>query len=314
MSNRGHNENAMRLSILADDAKAGLGRVAAGEAEAIEGWFAYGAALNEGRSLFPGDREFGEWLRSSNLEEGIHPADQSAAMWAAANREQFNEAQNAGKARTVRGIHAKWKEIEADRERERREAERKAEQAKAAEEAKAKREEAKEHATAEESARKAAEKATDDNERKAAEDKAAKEAQAKEEAEKAAVEAEQAASGGAEEAAPDPHAKLRREFRAMTPEAQEDDWIAMRNEHSEGQKRIAKQRGEIADLKAQIKTLTSGDDMGRKIGNLQRQLTQSEGRSKEHQANAARLQRQVNAQKAEIAKLRKSLEGQEIAL
>jgi len=43
---------------------------------------AYGAALNEGRGLFPGDREFGEWLRSSNLEEGVHPADQSAAMWA----------------------------------------------------------------------------------------------------------------------------------------------------------------------------------------------------------------------------------------
>jgi len=36
-----------------------------------------------GRGLFPGDREFGEWLRSSNLEEGMHPADQSAAMWAA---------------------------------------------------------------------------------------------------------------------------------------------------------------------------------------------------------------------------------------
>ena len=42
------------------------------------------APLNEGRGLFPGDREFGEWLRSSNLEEGVHPADQSAAMWAAA--------------------------------------------------------------------------------------------------------------------------------------------------------------------------------------------------------------------------------------
>ena len=49
----------------------------------------YRAALNEGRGLFPGDREFGEWLRSSNLEEGVHPADQSAAMWAAANQDDF---------------------------------------------------------------------------------------------------------------------------------------------------------------------------------------------------------------------------------
>ena len=68
----------------------------------------YRAALNEGRGLFPGDREFGEWLRSSNLEEGVHPADQSAAMWAAANQDDFDMARAAGNARTVRGIHAKW--------------------------------------------------------------------------------------------------------------------------------------------------------------------------------------------------------------
>jgi hypothetical protein len=53
------------------------------------------AALNEGRALFPGDLEFGRWLRSSKLEEGIHPADQSAAMWAAANPGQFAEAREA---------------------------------------------------------------------------------------------------------------------------------------------------------------------------------------------------------------------------
>ena len=55
-----------------------------------------------------GDREFGQWLRSSNLEEGVHPADQSAAMWAAANQDNFDTARAAGNARTVRGIHAKW--------------------------------------------------------------------------------------------------------------------------------------------------------------------------------------------------------------
>ena len=51
---------------------------------AIDGWMAYGAALNEGRALFnPGDdKGFGQWLYSSNLEEKIHPADKSASMWA----------------------------------------------------------------------------------------------------------------------------------------------------------------------------------------------------------------------------------------
>lgn len=51
-------------------------------------WLAYGAALNEGRALFHGDREFGEWLRNSNLEERagvkIHQAEQAAACWAEA--------------------------------------------------------------------------------------------------------------------------------------------------------------------------------------------------------------------------------------
>lgn len=108
---------------------------------------------------------------------------------------------------------------------------------------------------------------------------------------------------------PDPHAKLRREFRALTLEAQEDDWIAVRSDFTEAQKRIASQRSEIADLKSRIKELTSADDAGRKIGNLQRRLEKSEGRSKEHQAAAARLQRQVNAQKTEIAQLRKQIEN-----
>jgi hypothetical protein len=134
MSTRGHNETPFRLDALAADARRGLERVAAGEDETLAGWLAYGAALNEGRALFPGDREFGEWCRSANLAEGIHDHDRAAAMWAAGNREQFEEARAAGKARTIRGIHAKWKEIEAEREKAEAEARRKAEaDAKAAE-------------------------------------------------------------------------------------------------------------------------------------------------------------------------------------
>ena len=119
-ANMGHNEVTARLGLLAEDARKGLERVSSGEADAIEGWLSYGHALNEGRSLHAGDREFGEWLRSSKLEEGIHPAEQSAAMWAAANPDDFKAAQEAGNARTVRGIHAKWGEINAEREARRR--------------------------------------------------------------------------------------------------------------------------------------------------------------------------------------------------
>ena len=69
------------------------------------GWLAYGAALNEGRALFSGDREFGQWLCSANLAEGTHDHERSAAMWAAANADDFATARAAGGARTVRGIH-----------------------------------------------------------------------------------------------------------------------------------------------------------------------------------------------------------------
>lgn len=117
----GHNELTVRLGLLAVDAHIALEQVAKGEGDAIEGWLAYGAALNEGRSLFhpEDDKGFGQWLSSSKLEEyngaAIHPAEQSAAMWAAANPDHFAEARAAGNARTVRGIHAKWNEINAER-------------------------------------------------------------------------------------------------------------------------------------------------------------------------------------------------------
>jgi len=116
----GHNETTARLGLLAEDARKGLSRVAAGESDTIEGWLAYGAALNEGRALFPvGDNaRFSEWISNSKLEEGIHPAEQSAAMWAAANPEQFSKARASGNARTVRGIYAKWQDLEEQRLRD----------------------------------------------------------------------------------------------------------------------------------------------------------------------------------------------------
>ena len=76
-------------------ARTALDAVAAGETGAIDGWLAYGAALNEGRALFSGDREFGQWLCSTNLVEGMRPEEQSAAMWAAANADDFATARAA---------------------------------------------------------------------------------------------------------------------------------------------------------------------------------------------------------------------------
>lgn len=38
-------------------------------------------------------------------------------MWAAGHPDQFAEALSAGNTRTVRGIHAKWKEVEQERAR-----------------------------------------------------------------------------------------------------------------------------------------------------------------------------------------------------
>lgn len=170
----GHNETTARLGLLAEDARKGLGRVASGEADAIEGWLIYGAALNEGRALFPGDREFGQWVAEQvhpHVGGAPHDDERAAAMWAAANPEQFAEARAAGNARTVRGIHAKWKEIEVGREREAARAE--AERARA---------EAEEKAREEREFRQREQEARTEADRREARDRAEQAAAAREEA------------------------------------------------------------------------------------------------------------------------------------
>lgn len=191
----GHNEVTVRLGILAHDAQVALDRVARGEADAIEGWIAYGAALNEGRALFPSDEQFGQWIEatvSSNLDKTVHPGEQQAAMWAAANPGQFTEARSAGNARTVRGIHSRWKEIEAEREAEARrvEAEAKAEAA---------RKEAATRAEAEAKARAEAAAAKSRADREAAEARAEAEAKARAAAEREAAEADREAAAASDE-------------------------------------------------------------------------------------------------------------------
>ncbi|WP_052418082.1 ParB N-terminal domain-containing protein [Pseudooceanicola atlanticus] len=112
---------------------------------------------------------------------------------------------------------------------------------------------------------------------------------------------------------PDPHAKERKELSKLSREGLEDEVIGLRADLQDEKAKRKAAQSEVKELKAQLKAF---DDLegGRALGNARRALRESEGRSKEHQANAARLQRQVNAQKTEIDRLRKQLEGQEIPL
>lgn len=74
------------------------------------GWLEYGAALNEGRRLFASDNFYHEWLSVHQLV-GPNDMERAAAMWAAEDSARFFTARLAHPSvRTVRGLHAKWKE------------------------------------------------------------------------------------------------------------------------------------------------------------------------------------------------------------
>lgn len=106
----GHNSNA--LAPLVKKAQNGLAQVKKGEETTIEGWLMYGEALNEGREQFPSDEQFGQWIVSANLS-GTNDHDRLAAMWAAANPDEFHQTKEDNpKVRTVRGLHSKWKKAQ----------------------------------------------------------------------------------------------------------------------------------------------------------------------------------------------------------
>ena len=91
-------------------AKSGLLKVAEGHAAAIEGWLEFGEALNEGRSMFSSDELFGQWVSDNLSVTDFNDHERIAAMWAAEDIDRFYEVKLAyPKARTVRGLHAKWK-------------------------------------------------------------------------------------------------------------------------------------------------------------------------------------------------------------
>lgn len=208
----GHNEMAARLGILASDAQRGLERVAEGSAAAIEGWLIYGAALNEGRAMFhpEDDKGFGQWVADLHRQlVGVDANDheRAAAMWAADFPEQFAEARAAGGARTVRGIHAKWKEAQAERaaaqeaEAKLKEADAKRREAdEARRKADAARKEAEARALAEAEARRRAQQAAAEEDRREAMARAEEEAQARRTALAEAETAEEEADAADDEA------------------------------------------------------------------------------------------------------------------
>jgi hypothetical protein len=255
VTNRGHNEKSFRLDELAEQANRGLSRIAAAEADAIEGWLTYGAALNEGRTLFPSDEQFGQWMDQNGLRQlgghEVHDHERAAAMWAAANIDQFEEARDAGNARTIRGLHAKWKEIEAERERAEEEARLKAQ------------------AENEEPAAPVVSEAVADRQEAGCHvPPPADSTESSVEADNQPDPADDSGGGGPAPApAPDP---VRKALAALTREGLEDEVLGLREEVAELRKRVKKQTSEIADLKAKIKNYEA-DDKNEVIRRLSKQ-------------------------------------------
>lgn len=108
--------------------------------------------------------------------------------------------------------------------------------------------------------------------------------------------------------------KLRREFRALTPEAQEDDWVALRQHCAELKGQVRDWKHKCKSAQAEFKAMSEARDLGPEVSRLMAQVAQIKGARDDEKAKSARLQRQANAQAAEIKKLRRQLEHQEITL
>jgi hypothetical protein len=312
MNQLGHNERSYRLDMLAADARRGLENVEKGEEFTIGGWLAYGHALNEGRGLFPGDREFGEWVQANALRQvvgadgslrDIHDPERAAAMWAAANAAQFEEARLRGNPRTIRGIHAKWKEIEAERDAARCEHERQTRQ-----EA-----ERKAGAVGPETAciTAEAEPPAEIEERRNV-----KTSPHADVPHAAMARAEAPAQATVIDAASafDPDAEARKSLAVLTREGLEDEVLGLRADLAEERARRRQAEAECDEWKAKFQQATSESDLGRSLGLALRQRDTAKGRLGEELAKNARLGRQIKRLEAERAELQRSLEMQEIPL
>ncbi|MFW6300116.1 MAG: hypothetical protein ACOC20_04255 [Oceanicaulis sp.] len=101
----------------------------------------------------------------------------------------------------------------------------------------------------------------------------------------------------------------RKKLARLTREALEDEVIGLRADLADAKRKLAERKAEIERLKGDLAAYHQ-DDMGRALGNAQRAARAAEGRMKEHQATAVRLDRQVKALKKENAELKARLENQ----
>lgn len=241
MIDPGDNERTVMLAEFAKEAIAGAKRVEAGEEHSISGWLAFGHNLNGARRLFPWDREFGQWIEANVLYQlgtvEIRREDRIAAMWAAENPVDFEAARQNGNPRTIRGIHAKWKEMESQRE--------------ADEFAK------KQHKIEEQ--RSALAQSPDETAPTPA-------------SFQSGTQEDDTTSNDIPEQPPqdepNPYAKLRAAFQKLTPEAQEDEWLGLRLDLAD--EKAARKKAEDATkaIKAELADLTA-DDKNEVIRKLQ---------------------------------------------
>lgn len=105
----------------------------------------------------------------------------------------------------------------------------------------------------------------------------------------------------------------RKKLAKLTREALEDEVIGLRADLADAKRKASDQKAEIERLKSDLAAFRQ-DDMGRALGNAQRAARAAEGRMKEHQATAVRLDRQVKALRAENADLKSRIENQLITM
>lgn len=108
---------------------------------------------------------------------------------------------------------------------------------------------------------------------------------------------------------PDPLTKARKALAKLTREALEDEVIGLRDEVTDLRKAKSEQKAEIADLKTRIKAFEQ-DDIGRALGNAQRQEKAARGQLMEQMAANKRLEFRLKKSEEQV----KELEKQEIAL
>lgn len=108
-------------------------------------------------------------------------------------------------------------------------------------------------------------------------------------------------------------AKARRDLAKLTRTGLEDEVIGLRAENAELRAKIKELKAEAAAMKEDLAAFKM-DDLGRALGNAQRQARTAEGRMREYQAIAVRADRRAKILEAENARLKAEIENTMIPL